>query len=469
MEKLPLMALPISPMTTTAREMADSMSTGLTLAASFAARTPRMPVISDSAPLWFIGCMLMKAVAMTVRIVHISLNTSGVTGPLLAIYPAAQAVTMALQGGGTRALMKGLGDVLESIGDHGASVRVRSLAPWVTAAYLGLQFMGVAWAISLHLIHSLIMIDSEKRLKETERRLDRTRAAQMAVQMQPHFIFNTLSAIESLCQTDPAAAAESVENLSGYLRGNIDGLTSETLIPFDTELRHIRQYVALEQADPSRQFQFDYELDVRDFTLPALTVQPIVENAVKHGALTHRDGTGRALLTTEALGDYIRITVSDNGLNNSGLTDSQRENRGGSAPGGIGIEATRKRLEALGKRLKALYPKLNIVIITGHQEYALDAFGLDASGYLLKPLTQEAVAHQLSVLRFDRESALAGQGLCIRCFGSFEVYHNGIPLDFSYSKSKELLAVLIDRNGAICSNDTLIGCLWPYTSSRASI
>lgn len=116
---------------------------------------------------------------------------------------------------------------------------------------------------------------------------------------------------------------------------------------------------------------------------------------------------------------------------------------------------------ALGKRLKEMYPRLNIVIITGHQEYALDAFGLDASGYLLKPLTQEAVAHQLSVLRFDREKAHTDQSLRIRCFGSFEVYHNGVPLDFSYSKSKELLAVLIDRNGAICSNDTLIGCLWP--------
>ena len=219
------------------------------------------------------------------------------------------------------------------------------LPPTVAACLMpflpGLQFMGIAWAIALHLIHSLIMIDSEKRLTETERRLERTQAAQMAVRMRPHFIFNTLSAIESLCQTDPTAAAESVENLSGYLRGNIDGLTSEALIPFDTELRHIRQYVALELADPSRQFEFDYELDVSDFSLPALTVQPIVENAVKHGALTHRDGKGRVLLSTEALGDYIRVTVSDNGLDNSGLTDPEKESRG------IGIEATRKRLEAL--------------------------------------------------------------------------------------------------------------------------
>ena len=115
----------------------------------------------------------------------------------------------------------------------------------------------------------------------------------------------------------------------------------------------------------------------------------------------------------------------------------------------------------LGKKLKELYPKLNIVIITGYREYAMDAFELDASGYLLKPLTQEAVAHQLSVLRFSEKEEDTGTGLRIRCFGTFEVYYNGIPLDFSYSKSKELLACLIDHNGAICSNDTLIGCLWP--------
>lgn len=115
----------------------------------------------------------------------------------------------------------------------------------------------------------------------------------------------------------------------------------------------------------------------------------------------------------------------------------------------------------LGKKLKELYPKLNIVIITGHREYAMDAFELDASGYLLKPLTQEAVAHQLSVLRFGWRKDGTGTGLRIRCFGTFEVYHNGIPLDFSYSKSKELLACLVDHNGALCSNDILIGCLWP--------
>ena len=114
----------------------------------------------------------------------------------------------------------------------------------------------------------------------------------------------------------------------------------------------------------------------------------------------------------------------------------------------------------LAQQLKERYPRMNTVFITGHQEYALQAFELDASGYLLKPLTLEAVAHQLSVLRFRPDVSNAGK-ICIRCFGAFEATCNGVPLDFSYSKSKELLACLVDRKGALCSNDTLIGALWP--------
>ena len=208
-------------------------------------------------------------------------------------------------------------------------------------AFPNLALMGLLWSVALQLNQSLLQIDNERRLETAERRLSRDQALLMSVQMQPHFLFNTLSAIGALCQTDAAAAAESIENLSGYLRGNINALSVEGMIPFDEELRHIRQYIALEQTDPARQFHFDYELDVRDFSLPALTTEPIVENAVKHGALTHRDGTGRVLLTTEEFGDYIRITVTDNGTNAAALTEKQRKRQG------VGIENTRKRLSEL--------------------------------------------------------------------------------------------------------------------------
>ena len=80
---------------------------------------------------------------------------------------------------------------------------------------------------------------------------------------------------------------------------------------------------------------------MRDFALPALTVQPLVENAVKHGALTRRDGSGRVVLTTEKIGKTIRIIVTDNGTESGSLTDVQRETNG------IGIENTRKRIETV--------------------------------------------------------------------------------------------------------------------------
>ena len=205
----------------------------------------------------------------------------------------------------------------------------------------GYEFMPLSWSVSLHMFFGLSVLDRERKAAEKELRLNRDYSLVKMIQMQPHFIFNTLSAIRSLCHTDPARAEKSIENLSGYIRSNIDALSSEELITFDEEFGHIRQYIDLELADPARQFRFDYELDVRNFLLPALTVQPIVENAVKHGALTHTDGSGIVSLSTEAFGDYIRITVTDNGLRNSGLTEIENRKKG------IGIENTKDRLYTL--------------------------------------------------------------------------------------------------------------------------
>ena len=200
---------------------------------------------------------------------------------------------------------------------------------------------GISWSVSLHLLWDMILIGSEKHLTETENSIEQSRGAILLAQIQPHFIFNTLSSILSLCKTDSQAAAECIENLSGYLRSNIDALTSDRLIPFDDEMAHIRQYISLEQADPSHRFKFDYELDVRNFMLPALTVQPIVENAVKHGALTRTDGLGYVLLTTEEMGNYVKITVTDNGTIDHATTHPQKEKMG------IGISNTQKRLQTL--------------------------------------------------------------------------------------------------------------------------
>ena len=114
---------------------------------------------------------------------------------------------------------------------------------------------------------------------------------------------------------------------------------------------------------------------------------------------------------------------------------------------------------SLAKKFKQINPKCNFIFVTGYSEYTMDAFALDASGYLLKPATAKQVAHALENLRYP---VVQGQDekLTIHCFGNFEVFWKGEPVRFKYSKSKEVLAYLTDRNGAVCTNNEVIAALW---------
>lgn len=105
----------------------------------------------------------------------------------------------------------------------------------------------------------------------------------------------------------------------------------------------------------------------------------------------------------------------------------------------------------LAKKLKAINPNINIVFVTGYAEYALDAYSLHASGYLTKPVTVEKLKAELLNLRYPMPGGDSADKLRAQCFGRFEVFYNGIPLKFARSKTKEMLAYLIDRNGAMVS------------------
>jgi len=114
----------------------------------------------------------------------------------------------------------------------------------------------------------------------------------------------------------------------------------------------------------------------------------------------------------------------------------------------------------LGRRLKECNPRINIIFTTGYRQYMEEAFAMHASGYLLKPVTPDKVKQELDELRFV--SGRPGhQGLYFRTFGEFEVFYDGVPLRFNYAKSKEMLAVLIDEKGSMCSNGKLSEILWP--------
>ena len=113
----------------------------------------------------------------------------------------------------------------------------------------------------------------------------------------------------------------------------------------------------------------------------------------------------------------------------------------------------------LAEKLQKINPLINIVFITGYEEYMPKAFELYASGYIVKPITEKALRGALSHLRY-RVRDNSSKPVKVRCFGSFEVFVNEKPVRFPQAKCKELFAYLIDRRGAMCTMDMVIGNLW---------
>ena len=115
----------------------------------------------------------------------------------------------------------------------------------------------------------------------------------------------------------------------------------------------------------------------------------------------------------------------------------------------------------LALELKKIQPGVHIIFVTGFSQYAVDAFAMHASGYLLKPATEEAVLRELTFLYQERET---GARVRVKTFGGFDVYVDGEPLRFGRAKSKELFAYLVDRRGSSVTTATTVASRF---SSRA--
>ena len=123
----------------------------------------------------------------------------------------------------------------------------------------------------------------------------------------------------------------------------------------------------------------------------------------------------------------------------------------------------------LAKGLKQINPKMNIIFVTGYDEYTGDAMRLHASGYILKPVTKEKIEEEISDLRFPivpKNDAL----LKVQCFGNFDVFTpDGTPVHFERSKSKEVFAYLVHRHGSSCTIKEIAAALFedePYDSKQ---
>ena len=178
-------------------------------------------------------------------------------------------------------------------------------------------------------------IEAEKQAMELK--LQESHISIMLSQIQPHFLYNALNSIYHLCETNPMLAKSMVNSFSEYLRNNLSSLEETGLVPFETELSHIRTYLDIEKVRFEDTLEIEFDIQCVDFALPVLTVQPIVENAVKHGTSKKRGGGKVSLSTLEDKDNYI-IKVSDTGCGFDPLIPKNDGKRH------IGIENVRQRL-----------------------------------------------------------------------------------------------------------------------------
>ena len=158
----------------------------------------------------------------------------------------------------------------------------------------------------------------------------------MMSQIQPHFLYNTLSTIQSLCITDPKMAFSTTEKFGTYLRHNIDFLEQPELIPLEKELEHTRIYADIEMIRfPKISVEYDVQAD--NFKLPPLTIQPLVENAIRHGVRGMDDG--KVTVTTKEENGYYKVIVKDNGIGFDPDTLGEQEGTH------IGVANVRQRIE----------------------------------------------------------------------------------------------------------------------------
>ena len=209
----------------------------------------------------------------------------------------------------------------------------------IVAFYVKGTSYGLLFSLMAMLIYSMITgVNMMFHYIEQEKQLAESRISTMISQIRPHFIYNTLGSIEQLCELQPETAAKLVHNFSHYLRGNFSELDNPAPIRLSQEMEHIRYYVSIEKIRfPDIEIKFD--LRAGDFLLPALSVQPLIENSIKHGLMKLSRGGAVTVSAYETDTQYC-VSVEDNGagFDTSILLDERKH---------IGLRNIRCRVETM--------------------------------------------------------------------------------------------------------------------------
>ena len=167
--------------------------------------------------------------------------------------------------------------------------------------------------VSIEILFLFLSVQNSIELARVEEKNKDAKVKLMLSQIQPHFMYNSLSAISTLIPIDPNKAQDALDRFTAYLRANLSSLSAEKLIPFEDELKHIETYVALEKLRFNDRVNAVYDIQTKDFKVPPLTIQPLVENAIKHGVLKKLEGGTVTLRTLEVSEAYI-VEIIDDGV-----------------------------------------------------------------------------------------------------------------------------------------------------------
>ncbi len=180
-----------------------------------------------------------------------------------------------------------------------AGVMVDYLVHGLSITYIGL-------VIGVLVIYTNIYL-------QKQRIIDAQRNALMMSQINPHFMYNTLSTIAAMCDISPKQAQSLTVEFAQYLRRNLDTLTSDTLIPFDKEIEHVECYLKIEKARFRERLNVIWSIQCKDFEIPPLSIQPLVENAVRHG-ITKKASGGTVRIATYSTEKSYVIEIKDDGV-----------------------------------------------------------------------------------------------------------------------------------------------------------
>lgn len=179
----------------------------------------------------------------------------------------------------------------------------------------------------------------QKKIEEHETKLLNYKTEIIIRQIGPHFIYNTLSTIAALCTMAPLKAQQLTVDFANYLRNGLNFSKMHQISSFEEELNHTRQYLNIEKVRFGKRLNIEYDIREMNFSLPTLSLQPIVENAVKHG-VTQKPKGGTIRIATEKRDMFFAVVISDDGVGCSSA-DLQLQ------AGHYGLSTAKERLQHL--------------------------------------------------------------------------------------------------------------------------